>query len=547
MRQETVKKLYLVHSWVGAVTAILMFVITFTGAVAVFGAPELKIWSYPIIHHPVDIDPIELESLIRQHASEVEPEYRDNINVVFPAVHSKELLLIYFEAKVVGDEGRMHKRWVHFEHDPRNLELLNRREGTPGEIFKVFPTDMADFIIDFHAYLHLPHPWGLVLTGILGLVLFASIMTGLLIHRKILRELFTFRPFRSLRLLWTDTHKVIGVWGVLFHSTIAFTGVFLGFASVVLVPVAAYVSFQGDEQALVDSVLPKIEPQLTGEYSDINVAKVLSIVGEYGESNVGDVVSATILGGNDSNALVVLNTLAGDGVTAKVLQFHANTAVLEVSHTTYSRIGGISAPILDVMRPLHFGNFGGLPVKFLWAFLGLGTSLLALSGMMIWIERRAYGPSGKLSQKNYYRISRMSVSVCGGLLIATALLFYSQLFLDTADENLGFWFKAIFFFSWFVVGLFGLLNMNEYKLGRIILAVSGALFFFIAPLNGMVAGDHLLNVLEYGHYVTAGVDLVLMLSGAGILLLAYMLPNQRPDRKRSPEIVGQAEAVIGVV
>ena len=39
------------------------------------------------------------------------------------------------------------------------------------------------------------------------------------------------------------------------------------------------------------------------------------------------------------------------------------------------------------MYPLHFGNFGGVAVKVLWAFLGLTTALLPLSGMMMWIER----------------------------------------------------------------------------------------------------------------------------------------------------------------
>ena len=43
MKSITLKKLFLLHSWVGVVTAVLLFVVAFTGALAVLARPELKI------------------------------------------------------------------------------------------------------------------------------------------------------------------------------------------------------------------------------------------------------------------------------------------------------------------------------------------------------------------------------------------------------------------------------------------------------------------------------------------------------------------------
>ena len=39
--------------------------------------------------------------------------------------------------------------------------------------------------------------------------------------------------------------------------------------------------------------------------------------------------------------------------------------------------------------PLHFGYFGGLPVKILWFILGLTPGALALTGTWMWWRRRA--------------------------------------------------------------------------------------------------------------------------------------------------------------
>jgi uncharacterized iron-regulated membrane protein len=43
---------------------------------------------------------------------------------------------------------------------------------------------------------------------------------------------------------------------------------------------------------------------------------------------------------------------------------------------------------LEVSRPLHFGDYGGLPLKILWALLDLITIGILISGLYLWIARR---------------------------------------------------------------------------------------------------------------------------------------------------------------
>jgi uncharacterized iron-regulated membrane protein len=43
---------------------------------------------------------------------------------------------------------------------------------------------------------------------------------------------------------------------------------------------------------------------------------------------------------------------------------------------------------LEVSRPLHFGDYGGLPLKILWALLDLVTIVVLGSGLYLWLSRR---------------------------------------------------------------------------------------------------------------------------------------------------------------
>jgi uncharacterized iron-regulated membrane protein len=43
---------------------------------------------------------------------------------------------------------------------------------------------------------------------------------------------------------------------------------------------------------------------------------------------------------------------------------------------------------LELSRPLHFGDYGGLPLKIIWALLDLATIVVLGSGLYLWLSRR---------------------------------------------------------------------------------------------------------------------------------------------------------------
>ena len=59
----------------------------------------------------------------------------------------------------------------------------------------------------------------------------------------------------------------------------------------------------------------------------------------------------------------------------------------KVTSATAIPDAGVWAQILDAFRPLHYGTFGGLPVKILWCLGGLTPGILAVSGALMWWQR----------------------------------------------------------------------------------------------------------------------------------------------------------------
>jgi uncharacterized iron-regulated membrane protein len=48
---------------------------------------------------------------------------------------------------------------------------------------------------------------------------------------------------------------------------------------------------------------------------------------------------------------------------------------------------------LSLSGPLHFGDYGGLPLKILWAVLDVITIVVLITGLYLWVARRRASPA----------------------------------------------------------------------------------------------------------------------------------------------------------
>ena len=535
MKSKTIKKLYTLHSWVGIITGILLFVIAFTGAVSVFGRPEIKLWANPEIRALAPIDTVKIERLIEEYAEKVPEHYKEEVLVFLPAVRSSTRLSIMFEShhgepqgetELAEDEQPPLPVATIFEFDPITYELVDKNTGLVENLFADSQYDMSEFIVGFHADLHMGRPIGLLTTGILGLTMMLSIVTGIFIHRKILAQLFTFRPHKTYSLMLTDGHKAIGVWGLLFNSVIAFTGAFLGLAIVVLVPAAAFVSFGGDQDKLLETFTSVSAPIIQ------NIAQPTSVASAFEHALAEDVKvsTMTIKGYGDKSAMMYLNVISSDSIATQTAVYHGNGEFKEL-YGNFGRLDGYSGAILDVMFPLHFGNFGGIFVKIIWAILGLGTALLPLTGMMLWIERAVNSTYPKYSMKTYQRFNRLIVGGCGGIVVATFLLFPANVCLKyiLVVDNVGpaIWWP--FFGSWLGISIWSFIAPCEKQFTKQLTVLTAIILMTLLPIDLVISGQDMFSNFTYGHQVSVGIDLTCF---AIALYLFKLLKQVKPYTKR---------------
>lgn len=79
----------------------------------------------------------------------------------------------------------------------------------------------------------------------------------------------------------------------------------------------------------------------------------------------------------------------GDPKLTHYMRFDAHTGeLLHDAPTVREEQFSFMGMMLALSQPLHFGDYGGLPLKLLWALLDLLTIVVLASGLYLWIARR---------------------------------------------------------------------------------------------------------------------------------------------------------------
>lgn len=509
MKSITLKKLFLLHSWVGVVTAILLFIVAFTGALAVLARPELKIWANPELQQVQQIPNAKITELVNTYHKKVPEAFGENIHVFMPTGHNFHLLALVFESHH-GDEQYQQEVLRAFEFNPHSLELVNTYYGPSKAYYANKKTDAASYIGEFHADLHLGRPIGLILTGFLGLTLLVSTVTGLFIHRKLIKEMFSFRWRKGFDVTISDGHKVMGIWGSIFNVVIGFSGAFLGLATIILLPAAAFVSFGGDQEKLIETFTAIPEPVISTVHQPTNISVILTDAQQRFPDAV--ILDATVMAHNDANAQVYLRLLGGEAVASQLLHYSGNGDYV-TSMSSFGDIAGISIKVIEILFPLHFGNFAGLFVKMFWVLLGLSCALIPLSGMMMWLAKRTRSSNPTLSQLAYSRWNRLIIGSCGGLVLACFVLFPMQIILNFAVEGAkhNAYFGPVFFYSWLMWIVTALFWVNHKCYFRATLLLCGLALISVLPLN-MLLGVN--NVLNFNSVLVAITDVCFLIVGA---------------------------------
>jgi uncharacterized iron-regulated membrane protein len=94
---------------------------------------------------------------------------------------------------------------------------------------------------------------------------------------------------------------------------------------------------------------------------------------------------------NSSAAHVITDSQIMTRLTSRLLKPALIDA--ETGKLTDSRDMPWYVTTLFISQPLHFGDYGGMPLKILWALLDVLTIFVLGTGVYLWLRRRKTGVS----------------------------------------------------------------------------------------------------------------------------------------------------------
>ncbi|QJU59862.1 PepSY domain-containing protein [Sphingomonas sp. AP4-R1] len=234
------------------------------------------------------------------------------------------------------------------------------------------------FLLKLHTDMFLGLP-GMLFLGAMGVLFTAALVSGVVLYAPFMRKLAfgTLRTSRSARLKWLDYHNLLGIVALAWMTVVGVTGVI----NTLEKPINAL--WQRNELA-----------EMTRQYAD----KGALPPARYGSLDKAMAEARKVLPGNNPQFI----GFPGGRFSSKhhyAVFFQGDTPLTERLLTPAlidAETGAFTAArtmpwynkSLSLSRPLHFGDYGGLPLKLLWAVLDLFTIVILITGLYLWLGKR---------------------------------------------------------------------------------------------------------------------------------------------------------------
>jgi uncharacterized iron-regulated membrane protein len=230
-------------------------------------------------------------------------------------------------------------------------------------------------VLKLHTDMFAGQPGKLFLGG-MGLLFLIAIVSGVVLYWPFTRrlEFGTLRQDKSNRIRWLDWHNLLGVITVVWTSVVAATGVINTWAEPML------------DQWRANELASMVAP-FAGKPAPTRTASLDRVVDNATKAAPGmEVAFIAFPGTLFSSSHHFATFMRGDTpLTSRLLKpvlLDAETA--EVADT---RDLPMYLKALFISQPLHFGDYGGMPLKIIWAVLDIFTLIVIGSGLYLYVAR----------------------------------------------------------------------------------------------------------------------------------------------------------------
>ncbi|WP_130802754.1 PepSY-associated TM helix domain-containing protein [Acinetobacter ihumii] len=541
------------HTWSSLILGWLLYAIFVTGTLSFFQS-EMTVWMKPEQHQSLppqsQLEQLQTALVFLQNKAPHAGAW--NINLPSSRQTTTELNI-----RGENEDPRARRGGERITIDAKTGEEIKARETRGG-----------GFLYRFHFELYgLPRIWARWIVGIATLLMFVAIMSGVITHKKIFKDFFTFRAGKGQR-SWLDAHNATAVLALPFHIMITFSGLLL--LMYVLMPwgiSSVYTEGRGELlQAQRAEMLGEPAPQAregmnreergersqsqghrnTGEaqasqmqhmprgersanqseqgraqggahrdHDQHTQAATLTDIAplmQYAQKQWPDnkVGSVTVVQPNTSKSQIEIRALYADSV------LHRNVLpTLVFNGVTGELISGpqavyVSVPtgIYNAVTVLHEGRGLDLGLRWLLFISGVVGTLMVATGLILWCVKRA-PQQEKQGYKSFgFRlVESLNIAAIIGLPIAIASYFYANRIIPSELAQRSDLEIKAFFLVWLLVLIYAVIRQAR-KAWLELLLLATCLYACIPLLNGLTGGRGLWSSVYQQQWMVASFDLI---------------------------------------
>ncbi|HTG23412.1 MAG TPA: PepSY-associated TM helix domain-containing protein [Reyranella sp.] len=371
---------YLVHKWASLASTAFLLLICVTGLPLVFDH-EIRDWlddDPPYADLPADAPRVSLDALTAAARG------------MFPGQVITSVFVDDDEPQVIV---AMAPSWEDVRTDPRSSHFIKFDARTAAVLKQSKPPDQRRLgVMTILLRLHMDLFAGLagaLFMGAMGLLFVAAVVSGVVLYGPIMRKLAfgTVRVQRARRVKWLDFHNLLGIVTLAWALVVGLTGAMNELSRPL---------FGLWQQTDVASLVAPWRGQAAPAQDEL--ASVQAAFSMARQALPDNVATAIVYPGGQvgSPHHYLIWTKGGTPLRARLF-----TPVL-----IDARTGALTAAVqmpwylraLEVSRPLHFGDYGGLPLKIIWALLDLVTIVVLASGLYLWLSRRRSPLEARLAE-----------------------------------------------------------------------------------------------------------------------------------------------------
>ncbi|MEG3059972.1 MAG: PepSY-associated TM helix domain-containing protein [Comamonas sp.] len=394
-----------VHTWVGIVLGGLLFAVFWMGTLSVFDR-EIDRWMMPATRLASPPGPTRLASpagpprldAIAPLAQSLVPAGARQWRVDW-ATPRTPVLRLSWQTR----DGQRELRYL----DPATLAPM----ADPGTL------GASGFFFPFHYGLMLSwNDLGKWLVGLAGMAMLVLLVSGVVIHRKLFADFFTFRPRKRLPRSSLDLHNVTGVLGLPFHFLITLSGLVIFWA--VYFPQAhqgVYGSGAKAKAAVQAEGYGRYRPSPDPQAKAQPLAS-LDAMADQARARWGlgaEPYFVRVWKPGQADSYVELRRSYASEVSMNLDQLYFDAATGQFLHQFQA------APAMAVQRffsGLHFIQFEHPLLRGLYFALGLSGCVLIATGQVFWLaaRRKAAAPDAR-----WRLVEALAVASTTGLIAAT--------------------------------------------------------------------------------------------------------------------------------